>query len=86
VRPEQVGDATARLRREPNQKGIDIVRYDPVMTFTDGVKETVRDETTPLTSEVLVHEQEAKVDAEYDTVVNEDATVVAPEIKAKVMD
>jgi hypothetical protein len=74
------------LSREPNQKGMEIDKYDPVMTLTVGVKDTVREEAAPLTFEELVHEQEVREDAEYDTVVNDDAIVVAPDMRANVMD
>ena len=74
------------MSREPNQKGMEIDKYDPVMTLTDGVKDTVREEAAPLTFEELVHEQEVSVEAEYEIVVNDEVTVVAPDMRANVMD
>lgn len=79
MRPEQTGVGTARLRRDPNQKGSDMDKIEPDMTLAEGAKVTVRVEATPLTLEELLQEQEERAEAEYEIVVIEEATVVLPE-------
>ena len=60
----QVGLDVARLTKLLNQNGIEIAKYEPVITFTEGLKLTVLVDTAPFMSEELLQLQLVREEAE----------------------
>lgn len=74
---EQVRVET-RLEAELNQRGIVTCNWEPEMSLTDGVKETVRVAAAPLTAEEEVWVQLSREEAMYGRVIDALSMAVPP--------